>query len=104
MTNDVSFCAPQSMESSSTNPGLVATATAARVDIWKLQQNKPNPEDSEPDQITPWQSIRKFKETVTAVKLREDGQVFLAGDKMGRIELVEIKQKLALRTYNDHKN
>ena len=36
MTTDVSFCAPQSMESKSTNPGLVATATAARVDIWKL--------------------------------------------------------------------
>ena len=73
MTTDISFCAPQSMQGASTNPGLVATSTAARVDIWKLQQHKPDPEVSEPDQISPWQSIRRFSETVTAIKMREDG-------------------------------
>jgi hypothetical protein len=31
--------------------------------------------------------------------------VVVAGDKMGKIELVEIKQKIALRTYaHEHKN
>jgi WD40 repeat protein len=46
----------------------------------------------------------KFTEVVTACKLREDGSVVLAGDKSGKIELVEIKQKLSLRTYeNEHK-
>jgi len=29
----------------------------------------------------------------------------LVGDKLGKIELVELKQKIALRTYeNEHKN
>jgi hypothetical protein len=33
----------------------------------------------------------KFTDLVTACKLREDGAVVLAGDKVGRIEMVEIK-------------
>ena len=42
---------------------------------------------------------------MTAVKLREDGQILLAGDKLGKIEMIELNQKIALRTYeNDHKN
>ena len=49
--------------------------------------------------------MRRFTEQITAVKLREDGLVVLVGDKMGKIELIELKQKLALRTYeNEHKN
>lgn len=28
----------------------------------------------------------------------------LVGDKMGKIELMELKQKVALRTYEEHKN
>lgn len=75
----------------------MATATALRVDIWKLQQKEKKKEgvdddfDYDDDQIEPYQSLRRFQETVTAIKLREDGQVIVAGDKMGRIELIEIK-------------
>ena len=36
MTQDVSF----STNETSNNEGLMASATAARVDIWKMQQNK----------------------------------------------------------------
>ena len=38
--------------------------------------------------------MRRFTEQITAVKLREDGLVVLVGDKMGKIELIELKQKL----------
>jgi len=37
------------------------------------------------------------------VCLREDGNVMLIGDKLGKIELMELKQKVALRTYEEHK-
>ena len=37
--------------------------------------------------------------------MREDGQVILAGDRLGKIVLFEIKKRMALRTYeNEHKN
>jgi|TARA_B110000285_G_C15043557_1_gene573073 hypothetical protein len=112
LTADVSFCAPQQGDSAGNQPGLLATATALRVDIWKLQQKEKKKEgvagddfDYDDDQIEPFQSLRRFTETVTAVKLREDGQVIVAGDRMGKIELIEIKQKIALRTYtHEHKN
>ena len=86
---------------------MLATATAARVDIWKLMANeRKDGEDFDPDfQIEPVSSLRRFTEQVTAIKLREDGNVLLAGDKLGKIELVELKQKIALRTYeNEHNN
>ena len=41
MTNEISFCRPQSgqqfKESEKKLSGMVATATAVRVDVWKLQ-------------------------------------------------------------------
>ena len=73
MTADISFCSPQSNDVAGSSPGLMATATATRVDIWKLQQQAKSDDDEEPDQIEPWQSIRKFKEQITSIKLREDG-------------------------------
>ena len=48
--------------------------------------------------------MRRFTEAITSIKLRDDGAVLLVGDKAGQITLVELQNKLALRTYNDHKN
>ena len=80
MTQDVSFCTT----SNSTNTqkeGLMASATAARVDIWKMQQNQ----DEDADQIEPLHTIRKFDDMVTSLKIREDGEILLTGDKLGKI-------------------
>ena len=50
-------------------------------------------------------TLSRFEDMITAVKLREDGQVVVAGDKLGTIELIELKQKLVLRRYkNQFKN
>jgi len=55
--------------------------------------------------IQSFQRLTRFNEQVTAIKLREDGQVILVGDRLGKIELIELKQKMVLRTYeNEHKN
>lgn len=59
----------------------MATATGARVDIWKLQQPEAGDGEEAPNQIEPTQSFRRFTEEVTSVKLREDGQVMVVGDK-----------------------
>ena len=49
--------------------------------------------------------MTKFTEEITFVKVRADGQVMLVGDKMGHIELIELNNRLALRTYDgEHKN
>lgn len=107
MVNSVSFCAPQSYpgEVGGTNPGLLATAKGAKVELWKLQQREKTEDDSEADEIEPIAKITKFKDEVTIVKLREDGQVILVGDKNGLLQLMELKNKVVLRTYeNEHKN
>ena len=62
----------------------MASATAARVDIWRMQQNQ----DEEAEQIEPLHTIRKFDDMVTSLKIREDGQVLLTGDKLGKIQLM----------------
>jgi hypothetical protein len=42
---------------------------------------------------------------VTSLKIREDGQVLLTGDKLGKIQLMQISSKISLRIYDkDHKN
>jgi len=114
MTADISFCRAhdlsefQPQANQRTNYGLMASATSTRVDIWRLQQREAKKEEGEDDfelDIEPVQTIAKFTETVTAVKMREDGGIILAGDKQGRIELVELKQRLSLRSYpHDHVN
>jgi len=40
--------------------------------------------------LKPIHTLRRFTEVVTAIKLREDGQILLAGDKLGKIEMVEL--------------
>ena len=108
MTQDVSFCVPKTdgLNDQRSREGLLASATGARVDIWRLQQQEEKEDDEdEHDGLTPIHTLRRFTEMVTAIKLREDGQILLAGDKLGKIEMIELNQKIALRTYeNDHKN
>jgi len=94
MTNDVSFQSAQQGGA----PLLLATATAARVEVWSLQQkekkdakDKDEDDDFGDDMLEPKASIRRFTEEVTAIKLREDGALLLAGDKLGKIELIELK-------------
>lgn len=38
-----------------------------------------------------YQRLTRFNDQVTAIKLREDGQVILTGDRLGKIELIELK-------------
>lgn len=92
----------------------MATATSVRVDVWKLMDRKKEEKkagDDESDDFDnydmqePKMTLSRFEDQITAVKLREDGQVVLAGDKLGNIELIELKQKLVLRNYkNEFKN
>ena len=37
------------------------------------------------NEVTPKMCLSRFEDQITAVKLREDGQVLLAGDKLGNI-------------------
>jgi|TARA_B110001450_G_C17244798_1_gene328989 hypothetical protein len=80
MTQDVSFCTTVATANAKSE-GLMASATAARVDIWRMQQSQ----DEDADQIEPLHTIRKFDDMVTSLKIREDGQVLLTGDKLGKI-------------------
>ena len=42
---------------------------------------------------------------VTSLKIREDGQVLLTGDKLGKIQVMQISSKISLRIYeNAHQN
>lgn len=91
MTQDVSFSKPAAAAGGES--GLLATATGARVDVWRLQHNEVKEgedDDFGPEELAPIHTLRRFTEVVTALKLREDGSVFLAGDKLGKIELVEL--------------
>lgn len=54
--------------------------------------------------LKPSTSIRKFDDLVTAVKLRQDGQLILCGDKLGKIQLLQVASRLALRQYKEFKN
>ena len=99
MTNDISFCQIG-------NKAYAATATASRVDIWKLQEQRDDEEDKKkkdddlsdgedrPEEeaklendtdLSPVTTISKLEDLVTAVKLRKDGQVVLCGDKLGKV-------------------
>jgi WD40 repeat protein len=109
MTNSISFCKSQALTGTNDSSGLMATARGARVMLWKLQQRENKDKDDEfdnsPDQIEPIANITKFMEEITFVQLREDGQTMLVGDKNGKIDLMELKNKVILRSYPaEHKN
>lgn len=55
-------------------------------------------------QLSPSQQIFKFNDVVSAVHFRSDGNLLLAGETSGRIQLFELKNKFALRTYTEHAN
>jgi hypothetical protein len=83
--SDLSFCG------GSDKPNLLATAVSARVDIYKLPQHTGNSDDTDiGDGIKPIQRIFKFKDIATAVKLRQDGNIVLCGEKTGRVQLIEL--------------
>lgn len=77
---------------------LLATATATRVDVWKLEA----PTEEDADEIKPRHTLRNFHDIVTAVDMRADG-VVIAGDKLGKIQLVHSTKKLTLRSFDDFK-
>lgn len=95
--SDISFCG------GSDKPNLMATAVSARVDIYKLAQ--PTTQDPDEDGIKPVQRIFKFKDVATSVKLRQDGNLVLCGEKTGRVQLIELNNKFILKSYeHEHAN
>lgn len=96
--SDISFCGGQD------KPNLMATAVSARVDIYKLPQNTGGKDDDGVlgDGVKPIQRIFKFKDIATAVKLRQDGNIALCGEKTGRVQLIELTNKFILKTYEEH--
>lgn len=38
----------------------------------------------------------------TAVKLRQDGNIVLCGEKTGRVQLIELNNKFILKSYQEH--
>ena len=77
-------------------PALLAAAVSMRVDIFKLQQ------PDEPDEdciLDPKHTFSRFDDHVTSVQFRQDGGLLLTGEKSGRIQLHELKNKFVLRTY-----
>ena len=89
--SDISFCVRD-------KPYLMAAAISARVDLYKLTQ----PSADAQEQMKPSGSIFKFKDMVTAVQLRQDGNLVLCGEKTGRIQLVELQNKFILKTYHEN--
>lgn len=99
---------------------MLATAVSARVDIFRLTNNQVNQiqedqgislsnhlhmiidEEADQEVMKPTQKINKFKDFVSAVKLRQDGNIVLCGEKTGRIQLIELSNKFILKTYEEH--
>ena len=96
---DVNFCQAES----SSNARLFAVAISARVDIYNLSQPIENPEDGmEDDELKPRKQLFKFDDTTTSIKFRQDGNLLLAGEKTGRVQLFELNNKFVLRSYSEH--
>ena len=93
--SDIAFC-------HGTVPNLLATAVSARIDIYKLTQPTASQEEEELEGLKPVQRIFKFKDVATAVALRQDGNIVLAGEKTGRVQLIELNNKFILKTYEEH--
>eukprot|EP00347_Sterkiella_histriomuscorum_P009274 403341835 len=90
--SDISFCKGE-------KPYLMAAAVSARIDIYSLTQ--PEGDDFNDDKLKPISTMFKFKDAVHSVKLRQDGNLLLAGENSGRIQLFEIKNKFILKTYQE---
>lgn len=75
LRSDLSFC-PRD------KPNVFATAVAARVEIYRLTAP---PSQDEIDPLKPVQKIFKFKDVVTSVQMRQDGNIIVSGEKTGRL-------------------
>lgn len=104
--SDVAFCQTTSQDGDKSR--MLATAISARVDIYSLSQQLPPPNDDddelEQQSLRPSSQIYKFNDPVTALHFRPDGNLLLAGETTGRVQLFELKHKFALRTYSEHAN
>lgn len=54
--------------------------------------------------LRPTSQLFKFNDPTTAVQFRSDGNLVLVGETSGRIQLMELKNKFALRQYSEHSN
>ena len=111
---DVSFCPSASHGQSR----LLATAISARVDIYSLTQQTEEGkckksciisllviiELEESFGLRPTSQLFKFNDPTSSVQFRSDGNLVLVGEVSGRIQLMELKNKFALRSYSEHSN
>jgi len=47
-------------------------------------------------------TLSRFQDTTTSVKMRDDGNLVLCGEKSGRIQLVELSNKFILKSYTEN--
>ena len=81
------------------NPtNMLAVGISTRVDLYQLYQPETQ-DDVEFEPLKPSAQLFKFKDVVTACEFRPDGQLILAGDIEGRVQLMELKNKYILRSY-----
>ena len=76
---------------------------SARVDIYNLMQQRED-ELEGATSLTPSQQLFKFNDPTSALQFRKDGNLILVGEISGRIQLFELKNKFALRSYTEHSN
>lgn len=93
----------------------MATAVSARVDFYSLTLPKDGTTSKNYSllrtrlmsavvgDVKPMSSLFKFKDAVTAIKLRQDGNLILCGEKLGKIQIIQIDTKFSLREYNQFK-
>ncbi len=82
---------------------MVAVGVSARIDFYTLRQPESH-DDVEFDQLKPSHQINKFDDVVTALQFRQDGNIIVAGEGTGKIQLIEVKNKYILRSYSMGKN
>ena len=54
--------------------------------------------------LRPTSQLFKFNDPTSSVQFRSDGNLVLVGEVSGRIQLMELKNKFALRSYGEHSN
>ena len=82
---------------------ILAVGVSARIDLYTLRQPE-SQDDVDFDQLKPSQQINKFDDVVTALQFRQDGNIIVAGEGTGKIQLIEVKNKYILRSYSMGKN
>ena len=102
MTQDINFC------SDAQKANMCAIAVSARVDLYNLQRKNENEVNDFADEygdyqesLKPRTQLFKFDDIVTSINLRSDGNLLLAGEQTGRIQLFELNNKFILRSYSD---